>query len=62
LRGTLVNGTIPYRESYKGTTNLVSGLVQLLGVDRSAETESNAIAEEDVVREGNDTTVVDLGL
>lgn len=38
------------------------GLVEVLGVEAGAETESDAGAELDVVREGGDTAVVDLGL
>ena len=44
------------------TTNLVGGLVELLGVERSANAESDALTEENVVGKGSNTTVVDLGL
>ena len=43
-------------------TDLVGGLLQLLGVERGTETEGNTGAEEDVVGDGGNTTVVDLGL
>jgi hypothetical protein len=42
--------------------NLVGSLVKLLGIERATDTESNTGAEEDVVRDCSDTTVVDLGL
>ena len=40
----------------------MSGLVQVLSVQRCSETESGASAELDVVCESGDATVVDLGL
>jgi len=40
----------------------VGGLVELLGVERSTNTEGDALTEEDVVGDGGDTAVVDLGL
>jgi hypothetical protein len=40
----------------------VGGLVELLGIKGSANTEGDALTEEDVVGKGSDTTVVDLGL
>jgi hypothetical protein len=40
----------------------VSRLVELLGIEGSAEAEGDAGAEEDVVGDGCDTTVVDLDL
>jgi hypothetical protein len=43
-------------------TNLVGGLVNLLGVERGTNTHGDTGAEEDVVRDGSNTTVVDLGL
>lgn len=46
----------------KKPTNLVRRLVQFLGVKGSAETEGEAGAKEDIVRQGSDTAVVDLGL
>ena len=42
--------------------DLVGGLVELLGVERGTETEGDTGAEEDVVGNGGDTTVVDLDL
>lgn len=48
-------------ESERGT-DLVGGLVQVLGVERGAEAEGHAGAELDVVCEGGDAAVVDLGL
>jgi len=44
------------------STNLVRRLLEVLGVDRRTNTESNASAEFDVVGEGSNTLVVDLGL
>lgn len=41
---------------------LVGGLVELLGVERATETQGDALAEEDVVGKGSNTTVVDLDL
>jgi hypothetical protein len=43
-------------------TDLVGGLVQVLGVEGSTETEGDARAEQDVVGQGGNTTVVDLSL
>jgi hypothetical protein len=40
----------------------VGGLVELLGIKRSTNAEGDALAEEDVVADGGDTAVVDLGL
>ena len=40
----------------------MGGLVELLGVEGATEAEGDALAEEDVVGEGGDTAVVDLGL
>jgi hypothetical protein len=40
----------------------VGGLVELLGIKRSTNAESDALAEEDVVGNGGDTAVVDLAL
>ena len=40
----------------------MGGLVELLGIEREAEAQSDAWAEEDVVGEGSNTAVVDLGL
>jgi hypothetical protein len=37
-------------------------LVELLGIEGSAETELDALAEDNIVGESSDTTVVDLGL
>lgn len=42
--------------------NLVGGLVQVLGIKRGTQAESNTGAEQDVVGQSGDTTVVDLGL
>ena len=42
--------------------NLVGGLVELLGINGGAEAEGDALTEEDVVSEGNGTTVVELDL
>lgn len=43
-------------------THLVGGLVKLLGIERGTDAESDTRAEEDVVGDGGDTTVVDLAL
>lgn len=40
----------------------MGGLIELLGVERRAETEGDTGAEEDVVSDGSNTTVVDLDL
>lgn len=40
----------------------MSGLVQVLSVERCTKTKSSASAELDVVCESGDATVVDLGL
>jgi hypothetical protein len=40
----------------------VGGLVELLGIERSTNAEGNPLTEEDVVGNGSDTAVVDLGL
>ncbi len=42
--------------------NLVGGLVQVLGIERGTEAEGNTRAEQDVVGQSGNTTVVDLGL
>lgn len=42
--------------------NLVGSLVQVLGIKGSTEAESDTRAEEDVVSQGGNTAVVDLGL
>lgn len=43
-------------------TELVGSLVELLGIERATETQGDALAEEDVVGKGGNTTVVDLDL
>ena len=40
----------------------MGGLVELLGVEGSANAEGDTLTEEDVVGNGGDTTVVDLAL
>lgn len=40
----------------------MGSLVKLLGIERTTETQGDTLAEEDVVGDGSDTTVVDLGL
>jgi hypothetical protein len=42
--------------------NLVGGLVQVLGIERGTQTEGDTRAEENVVSQSGNTTVVDLGL
>lgn len=44
------------------STNLVVGLVELLGIEGGTNAESNTRSEENVVGNGSNTTVVDLGL
>jgi hypothetical protein len=46
----------------EGSTNLVGGLVELLGIEGGTETEGDTRAEENVVGNSSDTTVVDLDL
>ena len=48
------------RKSLK--THLVGGLIQLLGIERGANSEGDAGAEKDVVRDSGDAAIVDLGL
>ena len=50
--------------SLKGEAHadLMGGLVKLLGVERATETQGDTGAEEDVVGDSGNTTVVDLGL
>lgn len=43
-------------------TYLVGSLVQLLGIERGTNAESDTRAEENVVGNGGDTAVVDLAL
>jgi hypothetical protein len=40
----------------------VGGLVQVLGIERGTQAEGDTRAEENVVSQSGDTTVVDLGL
>lgn len=40
----------------------MGSLVKLLGIEGSAETESHTGAEENIVGNGSDTTVIDLDL
>lgn len=42
--------------------DLVGGLVKLLGIEGRTNAELDALTEENVVSNGSDTTVVDLGL
>ena len=42
--------------------DLVGSLVQVLGIERSTEAEGDTRAEQDVVSQSGNTTVVDLGL
>ena len=42
--------------------NLVGSLVQVLGIEGSTKAEGNTRAEENVVGQSGNTTVVDLGL
>ena len=46
----------------EGSANLVSGLVEVLGIQRGTKTESDASSELDIVGESSNTSVVDLGL
>jgi hypothetical protein len=43
-------------------TNLVGSLVEVLGIERSTEAKSDTRAEQNVVSQSGNTTVVDLGL
>lgn len=52
----------PLRLEDEAGANLVGGLVELLGVDGGAEAEGDALTEEDVVANGDDTAVVELDL
>lgn len=40
----------------------MGGLVELLGVERSTNAKGDALAEEDIVGDGGNATVVDLAL
>jgi len=44
------------------SADFVSGLIELLGIEGCAETKGDSRAEENVVRNCGDTTVVDLDL
>lgn len=46
----------------KAGADLVGGLVQVLGIKGGTQAEGDAGAQEDVVGQSGDTTVVDLGL
>jgi hypothetical protein len=46
----------------EGCADLVGGLVELLGIKGGTETEGNTGAEEDVVCESSDTTIINLDL
>jgi hypothetical protein len=46
----------------KGSADFVGGLVELLGIKRAADAEGDTGAEENVVGDGCDATVVDFGL
>lgn len=46
----------------EGSTDLVGGLVELLGIKGGSKTEGDTRAEENVVSDGGDTTVIDLSL
>lgn len=48
-------------ESQAGT-NLVGSLIELLGIERGAEAKGDTGAEEHIVSDSGDTTVIDLGL
>lgn len=59
------NGKVTFRRlSLEGEAgaDLVGSLVKVLGVEGSTEAESDTGAEENVVGQSGDTTVVDLGL
>jgi len=43
-------------------THLVSSLVDLLGIERGANADGDTGAEEDVVSDGSNATIVDFGL
>jgi len=46
----------------EGGADLVGGLVELLGIEGGTKAESDTWAEENIVGDGCDTTVVDLDL
>lgn len=46
----------------EGCTNLVAGLVELLGIERSTNAKGEALVDLGVVCEGENTAVADLGL
>jgi len=46
----------------KAGTNLVAGLVEFLGIEGTANAEGEALVDLNVVCEGEDAAVVDLGL
>ena len=46
----------------EGGTDLVGSLVELLGIKGGSETKGDTRAEEDIVGDGGNTTVVDLDL
>lgn len=59
------NGTVrSTRLCFEGEAgaNLVGSLVEALGIKGSTKAEGDTRAEEDVVSQSGDTTVVDLGL
>ena len=48
--------------SHLGGTDLVAGLVELLGIEGGTDAKEDTGAEADVVGNGGNTAVVDLGL
>lgn len=58
----LDDGQNPRRERFGSVTHLVGSFVQVLRIQRHAETQGGSRAEENVVRQGGDTTIVDLSL
>lgn len=55
-------GKIPLSLEGEAGADLVGGLVEVLGVEGSTQAEGHTRAQENVVAESGDTTVVDLGL
>jgi len=61
----ILQGSLRFRRlSLEGEAgaDLVSSLVEVLGIEGGTEAEGDTRAEEDVVSQSGNTTVVDLGL
>ena len=62
LPSLFMGGRIHLSLEGEAGANLVGGLVQVLGIEGSTQAESDTGAEQDVVGQSGNTTVVDLGL